>query len=350
LILALGTYGTEALSPGEREPLIGKLLDLYRNDPDAGIHGAAEWTLRKWGQEAKLKEVDAQLIKRKDWGERRWFINAQGQTFAVIEGPVEFRMGSPATDTERNAGYEPLRRIGIPRRLAIATKEVTVEPFQRFLKLAKITIDRYQLSPGLTKFRPDPQGPWIAPDWYAAAHYCNWLSEQEGLPKEQWCYIPNESGAYAEGMSIPANVLERRGYRLPTEPEWEYACRAGAITSRYYGNSVNLLSAYAWYQANNKEHAWACGSLLPNDLGLFDMLGNAIEWMQDARNREMWRRQGKFIDEINTYEYIAEKNPRLLRGGNFHFPPAYVRSAYREWDAPALRTVYYGFRPSRTYP
>ena len=49
LILALGTYGTERLSPGEREPLIGKLLGLYRNDPDAGIHGAAEWTLRNGG-------------------------------------------------------------------------------------------------------------------------------------------------------------------------------------------------------------------------------------------------------------------------------------------------------------
>ena len=63
LILALGTYGTEGLSPGEREPLIGKLLDLYRNDPDAGIHGAAEWTLRQWKQQEKLKELDAELMQ-----------------------------------------------------------------------------------------------------------------------------------------------------------------------------------------------------------------------------------------------------------------------------------------------
>jgi eukaryotic-like serine/threonine-protein kinase len=75
LILALGTYGTEGLSRGEREPLGAQLLDLYRNDPDAGIHGAAEWALRKWGQQAKVKELDAQLIKQKDWCERRWFIN-----------------------------------------------------------------------------------------------------------------------------------------------------------------------------------------------------------------------------------------------------------------------------------
>src|SRR5208282_5046275 len=68
LILALGTYGTEGLSPGEREPLAGKLLDLYHNDPDAGIHGAAESTLRKWGRQEKLKELDAQLLKDKDRG------------------------------------------------------------------------------------------------------------------------------------------------------------------------------------------------------------------------------------------------------------------------------------------
>ena len=146
LILALGKYGTGGLSPGEREPLIDKLLGLYRNDPDAGVHGAAEWTLRQWKQQDKLKELDAELMKVKDWGERRWYVNGQGQTFAVIEGPVEFLMGSPPTDTERFAGYEPPRRMAIPRRFAIAAKEVSVEQFQRFLKLGGITIDRYRLS------------------------------------------------------------------------------------------------------------------------------------------------------------------------------------------------------------
>ena len=133
LILALGTYGREGLSSGEREPLIGKLLDLYRNDPDAGIHGAAAWTLRQWGQQAKLKELDAELSKLKDRGNRRWFVNSQGQTFAVIEGPVEFRMGSPPTETERLSSEILHRRI-IPRRFAIATQEVTVEQYQKFVK------------------------------------------------------------------------------------------------------------------------------------------------------------------------------------------------------------------------
>ena len=212
LILALGTYGTEGLSPGEREPLIGKLLDLYRNDPDSGIHGAAEWTLRQWKQQEKLKELDAELMKLKDWGDRRWFVNGQGQTFAVIEGPVEFRMGSPPTETERIAGNEPPRRMAIPRRFAIAAKEVTVEQFQRFLKLDGITIDRYRLPPATSAgTAPIPKDRGSLPTGTRPPHYCNWLSEQEGLPKDQWCYLPNEAGAYAEGMSIPADVLRTHG-------------------------------------------------------------------------------------------------------------------------------------------
>jgi len=172
LILALGTYGTEGLSPGEQEPLVSKLLDLYQSDPDAGIHGAAEWTLRKWGQQNKLNEVDAQLMKVKDRSDRHWFVNSQGQTFAVIEGPVEFRMGSLPTEPDRIAEAEiPHRRI-IPRRFAISAKEVTVEQYQEFVKE----------NPGVDhaishRYSPDQKGPMNEVSWYHAAAYCNWLSD-----------------------------------------------------------------------------------------------------------------------------------------------------------------------------
>jgi formylglycine-generating enzyme required for sulfatase activity/tetratricopeptide (TPR) repeat protein len=345
LILSLGTYGTEGLSPGEREPLIAKLLDLYRSDPDAGIHGAAEWTLWKWGQQDKVKELDAQLMKQKDWGGRRWFINGQGQTFTIVEGPVKFRMGSPPTEPKRNVTMETPRRLVIPRRFAIAAKEVTVEQWQRFER----THAQHGVPPSFVKqYSPDPDGPMIGFTWYIAANYCNWLSEQEGLPKDQWCYLPNESGAYAEGMSIPADVLQRSGYRLPTEAEWEYACRSGTVTSYYFGQSSGLLEKYAWYQANSQEHARSCGSLLPNDLGLFDMLGNEFEWVQDSNRRSVRQRRRLFSDSINISESTNEKYPRLLRGGSFVSQPAYVRSASRNWNAPALRSSLDGFRPSRT--
>ena len=346
LILALGTYGMDGLSPSEREPLTGKLLGLYRNDPDSGIHGAAEWTLRQWKQQEKIKELDAQLMKVKDWGDRRWFMNSQGQTFAVIEGPVEFLMGSPSTEPNRNETMETPRRLVIPRRFAIATKEVTIEQWQRFER----TNTQLGLPPSTVKqYSPDPDGPMIGFTWYIAANYCNWLSEQEGLPKEQWCYLPNEAGAYDEGMTIPADVLQRTGYRLPIEAEWEYACRAGAITSRYYGLSIDLLDAYARYESNSKGHAWSCGSLLPNELGLFDMLGNMYEWCQDSLNASIPEKKGIYNDIINISESIVEKNPRILRGGTFDYRPALVRSAGRGGYAPADRGGGVGFRPSRTY-
>ncbi len=346
LILALGTYGMEGLSPGAREPLTARLLDLYRNDPDSGIHGAAEWTLRRWQQQEELKKLDAQLMKVKDRGQRRWFVNSQGQTYAVIEGPVEFRMGSPPTEPKRNVTMETPRRLVIPRRFAIAAKEVTVEQWLRFER----THTGLGLPPSfVNQYSPGPDGPMIGLTWYLAAEYCNWLSEHDGLPKEQWCYLPNEAGAYAEGMTIPADVLERTGYRLPTEAEWEFACRSGTVTSYYFGLSIELLDKYAWYQANSKEHAWSCGSLLPNDLGLFDMLGNEFEWVQDRVGRSIPEKRGEVSDIITTHEYISDKMPRLLRGGAFNVRPTSVRSADRGGGNVSFSVTTYGFRLARTY-
>jgi len=350
LILALGTYSSDSLRPGEREPLAVKLLAVYRDDPDAGVHGAAAWTLRRWGLKDKLAVLDSELGKLKGPGGRRWYVNGQSQTFAVIAGPVEFRMGAPADEPERASGSndQSPRRMTIPRRYAIAATEVTIRQFQKFLKTN--ASPRYNLDASfLVAYSPDPDGPWIAPDWYTAAHYCNWLSEQEGLPKDQWCYLPADEGGYADGMTVPADVLLRTGYRLPTEAESEYACRSGTITSRYYGASTDLLPFYAYYLANSHDHAWACGSLLPNDLGLFDMLGNESEWVHDEFGVRRPGRHGSFIDTINILGYINEKIPRLFRGGAFGDQAAGVRSALCDRNAPAIRSMGVGFRPARTY-
>ena len=196
------------------------------------------------------------------------------------------------------------------------------------------------------KYSLDPKGPMNVVTWYHAAAYCNWLSRQERPRPLPECYEPNERGEYKSGMKIKPDALKLGGYRLPTDVEWEYACRAGAETSRYYGTSLELLGHYAWYLTNSQDHARSCGNVHPNELGLFDMLGNVFEWCQEGWHS--YQRNGNVINNDNMFIYDEEA--RFLRGGSFYYHPAYVRSAFRNSYAPSSRNTNFGFRLSRTYP
>jgi len=158
-------------------------------------------------------------------------------------------------------------------------------------------------------------------------------------------------GSERKSLHAILDALQRTGYQLPTEAESEYACRAGAMTSRYYGLSEELLGQYAWYLTNIPgERAQPCASLLPNDLGLFDMLGNVYEWRNGRYEAYAVDKGANADDTIKRYEEIKETNPRLIRGGTFFYIPAYLRSAIRRGFAPSYGDVFIGFRPSRTYP
>jgi formylglycine-generating enzyme required for sulfatase activity len=257
----------------------------------------------------------------------------------LMPGPVQFRMGSPLSDPERAKDERPhLRRI--PRSFAIASKPVTVAEFQKFLKARPEVRGEFT-----NRYSPDANGPTIGITWFIAAQYCNWLSEQEGIPKEQWCY-PLE---IKEGMKPLPDYLKRKGYRLPSEAEWEYACRAGTETSRYFGSSVELLPRYAWYLGNAKDRAWPVGQKRPNDLGLFDMHGNVWCWTNDPYFSYA-QAQGRVVEDQDFSSTLEDRVSRVLRGGAFGSSATFLRSSIRGDFRPSNRGNAFGVRLARTYP
>ena len=151
-------------------------------------------------------------------------------------------------------------------------------------------------------------------------------------------------------MKIKPDALRLGGYRLPTEAEWEYVCRAGAESSRPFGASLDLLGRYACYITTSQDHAWPCGSLLPNEIGLFDLLGNVCEWCQDAFVKNRPDPMGTVTDETTVLSLLNETNQRIIRGGTFDSRVGEVRSAYRGWIAPSVGNCTFGLRPARTLP
>jgi formylglycine-generating enzyme required for sulfatase activity len=346
LLLLLGEFPAAGWPEGQRRDLVETLLAIFEKEPDAGLHAAAEWLLRKLNCGDRVQAAIERLGKneaqrRADRDRRPWYVNRQGQTFVVIDAWQPFLMGSPEREPERDKNEtQHLRQIG--RQYSIAASPVTKEQFRRF-QTERPHVARRDVE---SVVRTD-DSPQTGMTWYEAAEYCNWLSEKEGISADQWCYESNQQRQFAAGMRAKHDYLALTGYRLPTEAEWEFACRAGTNTRFYFGEDDSLLAGYAWYKDNSRNRTWPVASLKPNDFGLFDMHGNVWQWCETPSQDYPKPGSETYNDDPATTT-VGSEGRRVLRGGSYDHLPRHLRAACRLLQNPDMREEKLGFRPART--
>jgi formylglycine-generating enzyme required for sulfatase activity/uncharacterized caspase-like protein len=216
----------------------------------------------------------------------------------------EFLMGSSKDEDKDTFDNEfPRHRVRITR------------PF--YLGVTEVTQGQYRAVTGQSpsQFKGSDDMPVEEVSWNDAIAFCNKLSEAEGLKP----YYRFGAGEQSGGG----------GYRLPTEAEWEYACRARNPARYSFGDGAANLGEYAWFDGNSGHQTHPVGQKRPNAFGLFDMLGNVWEWCWDGYDDKYYARS-----PVDDPSGPLGASGRVSRGGSWFYGPLIVRSAYRNGTAP----------------
>lgn len=272
--------------------------------------------------------------------------NSLGMKMMLIP-PGKFTMGN--ADTAEKVGKDfagtdnerPAHEVEIMRPFVLSVAEVTQEQFEKIM-------DRNPSAFSPKGFKQkDVVGidtkklPVEMVTWFDAVEFCNKLSANEGLPPYYELKYPVRT---MEGVITMADVKElgSSGYRLPTEAEWEYACRAGTTTPFSFKFDYGTLGQFGWFGYDSKR-THEVGTRKPNPFGLHDMHGNVHEWCQDC--------SGAYTaDPVRNPMGPATGTERISRGGAYNFLVQYGRSAWRGRAAPGARYDNTGFRVARTVP
>ena len=262
---------------------------------------------------SRAKRVLAASIKNRMTREQLALGDPVVNTIDMVLVPIppgQFTMGSPESEAGRGGGGETEHQVRITKPFYLSAHEVTQQQYKRVMDQRPWAGEDY--------VKEGPGYPATFVNWNDAVGFCQKLSKQEGVE-----------------------------YRLPTEAQWEYACRAGTTTAYGFEGDASQLDKYAWYRTNaeviGERYAHRVGEKLPNPWGLYDMHGNVWECCQD------WYGPYESLTEVSDPTGAASGRYRVLRGGALTNRPMNIRAAYRAYVRPDLRSRNNGFRLTRTY-
>ena len=240
-------------------------------------------------------------------------------TYAMVPIPGgEFVMGSPDNEAGHKPDEGPQHKVKISP-FWMERCEVTWNEYELFMypdeeRRTRETVQSDKAGDKLADAVTHPSKPYVEMSFgmgkdgfpaismtqHAANKYCQWLSAKTG-----------------------------HFYRLPTEAEWEYACRAGTTTTYFFGNDASKLSDYAWYEQNSDFKYQKVGKKKPNPWGLYDIYGNVVEWVLDQYDPEFYQRGASTSPIVDPWNKATKPYPHSVRGGSWDDEASMCRSAAR---------------------